>query len=460
MKKKLWGGRFRKKTDSRVEEFSSSLVCDKRLFRQDIRAGIAHAEALRRAGCLTGAERKRIVRSLREIENEIGNGKITLSGHEDIHSLIIDRLIRKVGPLGKKIHAGRSRNDLVLCDLRLYLKEKLEEIASAVRGLQAALVDKAAAEGELIMPGYTHLQHAQPVLFAHHLLAYVEMLERDRGRLADAKTRLDVLPLGSAALAGTSLKLDQDLLARLLGFSAVAANSLDAVSDRDFAAEVLSGLAILGMHLSRLAEEIVLWSASEFGFVRLDESFCTGSSFLPQKMNPDPAELIRGKTGRLYGNLMALLTVLKGLPLSYNRDLQEDKEPLFDSLDTVLAELTVMAPLVATLAVDREALKRAVEKDFSFAADLAEFLVKKGIPFGEAHRLVGELVARCLGRGVLPSGVTLRDLRAISPAFDASALQLFRAESSVRAKATRGSTSPAMVEQALRRWKKKIKEDK
>jgi argininosuccinate lyase len=456
MKKKLWGGRFRKPTDPRVEAFSSSIAFDARLFRQDVRVGIAQAEALGRAGYLTRGEKSALVRALKKIGEEISAGRVSFAGHEDIHSLIIDRLIRKVGTLGKKLHAGRSRNDLVLADLRLYLKEKLAEAAAAVRTLQSSLVAKAEAEKDVVMPGYTHLQHAQPVLFAHHLLAYVEMLERDRGRLSDAAKRLDVLPLGSAALAGSGLGLDQDFLARRLGFASVAANSMDAVADRDFAAEILSALAILGMHLSRLAEEIVLWSTSEFGFVRLDESFSTGSSFLPQKMNPDPAELIRGKTGRLYGNLIALLTVLKGLPLSYNRDLQEDKEPLFDSLDTALMELSVMAPMVSSLSLNRAALARALRMDFSSAADLAEYLVGKGVPFGEAHRRVGELVSRCLSRGEDWAGMTLSSLREISPAFDARALKLLSPAASIRAKLSRGSTAPALVGREIKRWRKKL----
>ncbi len=456
MKKKLWGGRFRKPTDPRIEAFSSSLAFDRRLFPQDIRVGIAQAEALGRAGYLTRGEKSALVRALKAIGRELAQGRVSFSGHEDVHSLVIDRLIRKVGPLGRKLHAGRSRNDLVLTDLRLYLKERVAEVAAAARSLQAALLARAEAEKDAVMPGYTHLQHAQPVLFAHHLLAYVEMIERDRSRLFDALRRLDLLPLGSAALAGSGLGLDQGYLARRLGFAGVAANSLDAVSDRDFAVEILAALAVLGMHLSRLCEEIVLWSTSEFGFIRLDESFSTGSSFLPQKMNPDPAELVRGKTGRLYGNLVALLTVLKGLPLSYNRDLQEDKEPLFDSLDTALGALQVMAPLVSSLSLDRERIAGALRGDFSSAADLAEYLVRKGVPFGEAHRLVGALVARCLRRGRDWAKLTLAELRECSPAFDARALKLLSPSASVRAKLSRGSTAPRLVAGEIRRWKKII----
>ncbi|MFH1037745.1 MAG: argininosuccinate lyase [PVC group bacterium] len=457
MAKKLWGGRFRKETDVVMERFGSSLPFDRRLYRADIAAGIAHARVLEKGGYISARERGRIARALREIEGEIAAGKIDLSGgYEDVHSLILDQLARKDGALAAKLHAGRSRNDLVVLDTRIYLKEELATIGEQIRGLQAALVEKGDEYADAIMPGYTHLQHAQPVLVAHHLLAYVEMLERDCRRLEDALGRMDILPAGSAALAGSNLKLDQKLMAELLGFKEVAANSLDAVADRDFIVESLADLALVGMHLSRLSEELVLWSSSEFRFVELDEAYCTGSSFLPQKKNPDPAELIRGKTGRLYGNLQAVLVALKGLPLAYNRDLQEDKEPLFDSIDTVRESLAVMTGVIATLRFNRSELAAAVSRGFLAAPDLAEYLVERGVPFGEAHRTVGRLVARALAEGTAPGEMTLADLRRFSPAFSEPALELLSPGVSVRRKATIGSTAPVRVRRQLNRWKKRL----
>ena len=457
MTDKLWGGRFRKPTDALMESFGTSLPFDRRLYRADILAGIAHARILREGGYLTARERDRIIVALKAIEAEITSGKISLdSGYEDIHSLILGRLTEKEPQLAAKLHAGRSRNDLVVLDTRLYLKEELAEISSGIRRLQGALVGKGSEYADLVIPGYTHLQPAQPVLAAHHLLAYVEMLQRDRGRLADAAGRMDLLPAGSAALAGSGLKLDQKRMAELLGFKGVAPNSIDTVADRDFVVEVLAGLAVCGAHLSRLASELVLWSTAEFRFIELDESFCTGSSFLPQKKNPDPAELVRGKTGRLCGNLQAVLTVLHGLPLAYNRDLQEDKEPLFDSIDTVKSSLAVMAGVVATLKFNPPAAERALRRGFSAAPDLAEHLVGRGVAFREAHRVVGELASWAIEEGKEPAEITLSELRKFSPAFRPEALKLLDPAASVRAKKTIGSTNPGMVKRNLGKWRKRL----
>ncbi len=457
MTEKLWGGRFKKETGRLMGQFSSSLAFDQRLYRADIKAGIAHARALAKGGYLTGRERDRIVLALEKTRKEIEAGEIKFRGnYEDVHSFILGCLIKKAGAVGNKLHTGRSRNDLIVLDTRIYLKEEGEEIEGLLSALQKVLVKQGIAAGTEIIPGYTHLQHAQPVLLAHHLLAYVEMLERDRERLRDALKRVDILPAGSGALAGTSLEIDQNYLAELLGFSRVAENSLDAVSDRDFIAEVLSVLAIVGMHLSRLSEELVLWSTGEFDFIRLDEAYCTGSSFLPQKLNPDPVELIRGKTGRLYGNLLAVLTILKGLPLSYNRDLQEDKEPLFDSIDTVKEALAILAGVVSTMEFRTESLARALEGSCGSAADLAEYLVKKGVAFRDAHDVVGKLVRWSLDRGTAFSEVTLKDLRKFSPKFSDDALKLLSPASSVRAKATASGTAPARVRRNLKRWSKKL----
>lgn len=457
MTDKLWGGRFRKPTAALMESFGTSLPFDRRLYRADILAGIAHARVLQQGGYLTARERDRIIAALKAIEAEITSGQASLdSGHEDIHSLILGRLAEKEPELAAKLHAGRSRNDLVVLDTRLYLKQELAEISSGIRRLQGSLVGKGSEYADLVIPGYTHLQPAQPVLAAHHFLAYVEMLQRDRGRLADAARRMDLLPAGSAALAGSGLKLDQRLMAELLGFKGVAPNSIDTVADRDFVVEVLAGLAICGTHLSRLASELVLWSTAEFRFIELDESFCTGSSFLPQKKNPDPAELVRGKTGRLCGNLQAVLTALHGLPLAYNRDLQEDKEPLFDSIDTVKSSLAVMAGVVATLKFNPPAAERALRRGFLAAPDLAEHLVERGVAFRQAHRAVGELASWAIEEGKEPAGITLAELRKFSPAFRPEALKLFDPAASVRAKKTIGSTNPVRVKRNLAKWKKKL----
>lgn len=454
---KLWGGRFRKKTDELMEDFSSSLPFDWRLYRADIKAGIAHARILREGGYLTAGERDRIIRALQEIEKEIAAGKLDLnSGYEDIHSLILAMLSEKTGVLGEKLHAGRSRNDLVVLDTRIYLKEEINGLIELIRGLQSALVEKGIEYRDLIMPGYTHLQHAQSVLVPHHLLAYVEMLARDRSRLEDARKRMDILPAGSAAMGGSNLKLDQKLLAKLLEFKGLASNSLDAVGDRDFIVETISALALIGMHISRLAGELVLWSTFEFNFVEFDEAYSTGSSFLPQKKNPDPAELVRGKAGRLYGNLLSVLVALKGLPLAYNRDLQEDKEPLFDSLDTVRDSLAIMAGVIGTIKFNAGPLQASAEKGFSSAPDLAEYLVDKGVPFHQAHRRVGELVAWAIKNGKSPEDITLDDLRKFSPAFDGPALKLMTPLASIKAKKTIGSTAPALVRHQLNRWRKKL----
>ncbi|HPJ71555.1 MAG TPA: argininosuccinate lyase [bacterium] len=457
MNRKLWGGRFRKRTDPLLEAFSRSLSFDLRLFQADVAAGRAHAEALAAAGHLTAGEMRRLTEALGEIGEDIASGRLGTGGdHEDIHSLVLDELVRRTGEAGKKLHAGRSRNDLVSLDTRLYLREAAGSLRAALADLQEALVSKGEEYADLIFPGLTHTQHAQLVLFPHHCLAYVEMLERDKGRFADASARADVMPAGSAAMAGSSLGLDVRLLASRLGFGSVCANSMDAVSDRDFVIEFLGACAIAGMHLSRLCEELVWWSSSEIGFVRLDEAYCTGSSFLPQKLNPDSAELIRGKTGRLYGNLVAVLTVMKGLPLTYNRDMQEDKEPLFDSAETLAAALPLLAGVVRTLVVDRSAVERALAGDCSAASDLAEYLVARGIPFREAHDLVGALVRDCLRRGRGLEDLTLEDLRRHSAVFAADALGLLTPEGSLRAKTTYGSTAPAQVKRSLRRWRRKL----
>ncbi|WP_447975147.1 argininosuccinate lyase [Nitrospira sp. Kam-Ns4a] len=448
---KLWAGRFRERTHPAVEAFTASLSFDRRLYAYDIQGSIAHCRTLARAGVLTRRESRAIIKGLEAVRAELDGGRFPVAPQdEDIHMAIERRLTELIGPVGGKLHTGRSRNDQIALDLRLYLRDALGGLQGRLRRLQRAFVKQARANLDVIMPGYTHLQRAQPVLFAHHLLAYVEMLERDHGRLQDALGRLDAMPLGSGALAGTNYPVDRAYTAKLLGFRAVTQNSLDAVSDRDFALEVLSALAILMMHLSRLSEELVLWTSQEFRFVELPDAFCTGSSMMPQKKNPDVPELVRAKTGRVYGHLMALLTVMKGLPLSYNRDLQEDKEALFDALDTVTASVDLYADLVEGLVPQRTALKRAVESGFLLATELADYLVGKGLPFREAHELVGRLVRHCLDHGRDLRALTLADLRGFSERFEKDALDVLTAEGAVERKAQVGGTARKRVEERIK----------
>jgi len=454
---KLWGGRFVGRTDPLMERFSSSFSFDRRLWAADIAATAAHVRVLARGGYLNQVEAQKILKALEEIKGEIASGRLPLEGEwEDIHSFLLARLEKKVGRPARKVHAGRSRNDLIALDLRLYLREKTEEITGLLADLQSALVLKGEETADVIIPAYTHLQRAQPVSFAHHLLAYVEMLERDKERLGDARKRLEVLPSGAAAVAGTSLDLDLKLMARLLGFRRLAANSMDAVSDRDFVLEIMSALALAGLHFSRLAEELVLWSSAEFSFIRLGEAFCTGSSYLPQKRNPDAAELVRGKTGRLLGNFTALFTVIKGLPLAYNRDLQEDKQPLFDTVDTVSDCAAILIRLVESMELNRPRLKRLEEEDYGAAPELAEFLVKKGRPFQEAHRIVGRMVLKALESGRRLRGMSVEEMQEFCPDFDAAAFKLISAGHRLDTRVTLPASHPRRIKANLRRWKKTL----
>lgn len=395
---KLWGGRFTKKTAHETSQFLDSLRFDARLYKEDIRGSIAHARMLGRQGIITTEEADLLVNGLIEILEEIKEGKLNpLEGtEEDIHSFIEARLVEKVGDVGKKLHTARSRNDQVATDFRLYLKGEISDLNLLLMQLISALVERAEKTKEIIMPGYTHLQRAQPITFAHHLLAYCEMLRRDCGRLKDCYCRMDYSPLGAGALAGTTFPVSREDVARELGFSGICRNTLDAVSDRDFACEFLFDLSLIMMHLSRFCEELILWSSSEFGFVEMDDAYTTGSSIMPQKKNPDVAELVRGKTGRVYGDLIAMLTLLKGLPLAYNKDLQEDKELVFDAVDTVKSCVEILIPLVETLKVNKERMYQAAGGDFTNATDLADYLVRKGIPFREAHGIVGQIVLHCI----------------------------------------------------------------
>jgi argininosuccinate lyase len=446
----LWGGRFAEPTAPSTLAFTASLPFDYRLWPYDIQGSEAWARALAKGGVLAEAELETLLRGLAEVRVELENGtfpyRIEL---EDIHLNIERRLTEKVGPVGGKIHTGRSRNDQIAVDMRLWLRAEIEAIRLALRDVQAALVEQAEAHRAVPMPGYTHLQRAQPVLLAHHLLAYVFMLERDRERYADARRRLDILPLGAAALAGTTVPIDRHALARDLGFRAPSPNSMDAVSDRDFALEFLAASAILAVHLSRLAEELVLWASAEFGFVELPDAYATGSSIMPQKKNPDIAELIRGKTGRVVGDLVGLLTVMKGLPLAYHSDMQEDKEGFFDAADTVRGCLGILAPFLRALRFRTERLAALAGESFSTATDLANYLVARGLPFREAHEVVGRTVRLAIETGRRLEDLPLDELRALSPLFGPDFRQAVTVEASLAARSVYGGTAPEAVQRAL-----------
>jgi argininosuccinate lyase len=455
--KKPWGGRFTQETDTLTEKFTASIAYDKRLYHYDIRGSMAYCEALAQARVISTDEKGKILKALKEIEEEIDNGVFPFSTQrEDIHMHIEQRLLEKIGDTGGKLHTGRSRNDQVALDLRLYLKEEATGINDLLKRLQASLLGVADKHVDVIMPGYTHLRKAQPILFAHHVLAYYEMFKRDRERLADALQRIDCLPLGSGALAGTPYPIDREEVARQLGFASISQNSIDAVSDRDFVAEFIFCYALLMMHLSRLSEELIIWSAPEFGFLHLPQGFCTGSSIMPQKANPDVLELIRGKTGRVYGSLITLLTVLKALPLAYNRDLQEDKEPLFDTVDTVKSSLQIMASLIEKVEIDRERMLQAASEEYTNATDLADYLVLKGIPFREAHQITGKAVQYAEKKGSKLDDLILEEFRSFSPMFGEDVFDYIRIEGSIDHRQSIGGTARQRVAQQIKKAKKEL----
>ena len=459
-KVKLWGGRFQGKTDASVESFTASIGFDCRLYEYDIEGSVAHCKSLQRAKVLSARESQKIIKGLHRIREDIRGGhhqwKIE---DEDVHMSIERRLTQLIGPLGGKLHTGRSRNDQITLDLRLYLRDVLQHLQQDLCRLQRALVTLAERYQGVMMPGYTHLQRAQPVLFSHHVLAYVEMVERDKGRLRDALARINIMPLGSGALAGTNYPIDRHYTATLLNFPTITQNSLDAVSDRDYVIEVLSGCSILMMHLSRLSEELILWSSQEFQFINLPDGFCTGSSMMPQKKNPDIPELIRGKTGRVYGHLFSLLTTIKGLPLSYNRDLQEDKEPLFDAIDTVTTSVTIYAELLNQLTVRPDPMNKAVSQGFLLATELADYLVKKGVPFRESHHIVGNLVGECLAKGKDLLDLTQQDLFKASSSFDKKALAVLTPGAAINQKNVVGGTATPHVAAQIKSWKKMLRSE-
>ena len=450
----LWSGRFSRGTDNLVQAFSESISYDHRLYPYDIQGSIAHARMLGRQGIIPQQDADSIIAGLEQIRAEIESGAFVFKTElEDIHMNIEARLIDLIGPAGARLHTGRSRNDQIATDERLFLRAECAQLDALLIALQKALLQLAEEHQELIMPGFTHLQHAQPVLFAHHLLAYLEMFGRDRERFADALHRINRLPLGAGAIAGSTLPLDREGVARELGFESVLQNSMDAVADRDVLLETLSGLAITAMHLSRLAEDIVIWFSQEFAFIELGDAFTTGSSLMPQKKNPDVAELARGKTGRVYGHLLALLTTMKGLPLTYNRDLQEDKEGLFDALDTVKMTLETITAMLATLRPVPEKMQAAASDPALMATDLAEWLVRQGVPFRDAHHQGGRFVAGCLQRQQSLADASLEQMQESIPLATAECLQLFDCRRSVNARDLTGGTAPAQVRRQIERWK-------
>jgi argininosuccinate lyase len=457
-KQKAWAGRFAEPTDPLIEEFTSSIGFDRKLARHDIAGSIAHARMLKKVGLLKAGEARQIENGLKTIGREIAEGSFAFDpADEDIHMAVEAGLIETIGPVGGKLHTARSRNDQVATALRLYLREAVDEVVRGIEALQLALAKKAKAHMGTVMPGYTHLQRAQPVSLAHHLMAHWEALERDRARFGDCRGRINVLPLGAAALAGTSLPIDRKFVARELGFRSVASNSIDAVADRDFVVEFLSCAALAMTHLSRIAEELILWCSAEFGFARLPDALCTGSSLMPHKKNPDAPELVRAKTGRIFGDLVAMLTVLKALPLSYNRDLQEDKEPAFDTAETLNACLAVTVLCIEGLEVNEARMAEAAGADFPAAVELVDRLVESGVPMREAHGIVGRLVRSCLEAGLGMADLSSEELARHHPALAGVRPEELTAEASIAGKRSAGSTAPSEVARQVRRALRRAK---
>ncbi len=455
--KKPWAGRFKEKTAGSVEAFTESISFDWRLWPYDIQGSIAHARMLARQGIISGDDADKIIAGLQEIASEIEAGKFRFRQDlEDIHMNIEAALIKKIGTSGGKLHTARSRNDQVALDLRLYLRAEVEGFIKTIKKLQRVLLRLAQRHADTIMPGYTHLQRAQPVTLGHHILAYVEMLQRDRERLQDALKRINTLPLGACALAGTTLPIDRAYVARLLRFKRIADNSMDAVSDRDFALEFLSIGSILMLHLSRMAEELVLWSTEEFSFIELPDAFTTGSSIMPQKKNPDVAELIRGKVGSVYGALISLLTTMKALPLAYNRDMQEDKLPVFDTVDTLNSVLTILAEMLPRVRFNKKRMKETAAAGYSLATDLAEYLVGKDLPFRDAHEVTGRIVRHAIERGSELHELTLDEFKGFSPLIGADIFELLTIEKAVKRRNSRGGTSPDEVRRQIDRLRKAL----
>lgn len=454
---KLWGGRFQKETDRLVEDFHSSISFDQRLYKYDINGSIAHARMLGKAGIISPGEAQNIVRGLEEVLADIEAGRVEfLVGAEDIHMNVEQLLTTKVGEVGKKLHTARSRNDQVALDIRMYIKDEIDQVIVMLRGLQVTLLNLAEKHLDTVMPGYTHLQRAQPVTCAHHLLAYCQMFRRDEDRLADCRCRADVMPLGAGALAGTTFPLDRGYVAEQLGFAAITGNSLDAVSDRDFAVEFTAAASLIMVHLSRFCEEIILWSSAEFAFIELDDAYSTGSSMMPQKKNPDVAELIRGKSGRVFGDLQALLTMLKGLPLAYNKDMQEDKEALFDAVDTVKKCLLVFRPMVETMRIKGDHMAAAARGGFTNATDLADYLARKGVPFREAHEVAGKAVFYCLEQGRTLDQLSLDEYKKFTSLVEDDVYVAISIARCVEARRVLGGPAPEAVAEAITKARQRL----
>lgn len=455
--KKLWGGRFEGKSEAWIDEFGASIPFDQKLAKQDIQGSLAHVSMLEKTGILTTDEATQIKNGLQALQKKLAAGELTFTiENEDIHLNIEKYLHEEIGPVAGKLHTGRSRNDQVATDMHLYLKDIVQDVIEKIQLFRQVLVHKAEENIETIMPGYTHLQHAQPISFAHHMMAYYGMLTRDQERFSESLKRIDISPLGCAALAGTTFPIDRAYSAELLGFSAIYENSLDGVSDRDFILEFLSNSSIMMMHLSRFCEELILWCSHEFQFVELTDTFSTGSSIMPQKKNPDMAELIRGKTGRVYGDLFGLLTVLKGLPLAYNKDLQEDKEGMFDTAHTILTSLDIMAGMIETMKLNKEVMEKSTEKDFSNATELADYLANKGIPFRQAHEIVGKLVLDCTKKGIYLQDVPLDEYQAMTPLIEEDIYQTLASKTAIERRHSYGGTGFDQVKAAIERSKKAL----
>jgi argininosuccinate lyase len=452
MADKLWGGRFQRSTDKKVDDFNSSIRFDKRMYKQDIRGSIAHATMLGKQGIIPKADSEAIVAELKNILRDIDEGKVEfLIDAEDIHMNIEKILTDRIGDAGKRLHTGRSRNDQVALDIRMFLMDETAEIEEMILAALHTLLSLAKKHTETIMPGYTHLQKAQPITFAHHMMAYFEMFKRDLDRLQDCRRRTNVMPLGSGALAGTTYPLDRKFVAEFLGFDGVTMNSLDGVSDRDFVIELASALSIIMMHMSRLCEELILWSTNEFSFVEMDDAYSTGSSIMPQKKNPDVAELIRGKTGRVYGHLMGLLTTMKGLPLAYNKDMQEDKEPIFDAIDTVKLCIPVFCDMLATMTVNKENMLKGSKGGFTNATDAADYLVKKGLPFREAHSIIGQMVFYCIEHDIALDQLSIDEFREFSPIIDNDIYDAISMDTCVNDRKVIGGPAKEVVEKAIKK---------
>jgi len=457
---KLWSGRFNEPTDAFVEAFTASVDFDRRLYRYDIQGSIAHASMLAHCGILTQDECDSIISGLEHIRERIESGDFSWSTElEDVHMNIESALTAEIGDAGKRLHTGRSRNDQVATDIRLWLRDEIDLISAAIEKLQQGLLDIAERETDTILPGFTHLQTAQPITFGHHMMAWFEMLERDRQRLADCSKRVNILPLGAAALAGTTYPIDRQYTADLLGFERPGDNSLDSVADRDFAIEFTAAAALIIMHLSRMSEELIIWSSAQFAFIELSDSFCTGSSIMPQKKNPDVPELIRGKSGRIFGHLMALLTLMKGQPLAYNKDNQEDKEPLFDTVDNIKGALKVFADMIPAISCNRENMRSAATRGFATATDLADYLVRRGTPFRDAHEAVGRAVALCVEEGCDLSDLSLGQLQGFSEKVEADVFEVLTLEGSVRARNHIGGTAPEQVRYAIAKARRRLDDD-